>query len=169
MIVFGGGAIDCIVHNVSKTGAAFDVTSPVGIPEQFTLVIPGDGLNVGCRIIWRLGLSIGVKFDIGARGIAGGARDTESNREKHNGSERGASRFPAVRWLTLSVSRHRTTTPRPTPRQNRNHKAGSRRSRVKSGARLFIDGRLIRADPAIDLPPRARRARRFRGRSSVPT
>jgi PilZ domain len=72
MIVFGGGAIDCIVHNVSKTGAAFDVTSPVGIPEQFTLVIPGDGLNVGCRIIWRLGLSIGVKFDIGARGIAGG-------------------------------------------------------------------------------------------------
>jgi hypothetical protein len=51
------------VHIVSKTGAAFEVTSPVGIPEKFTLVIPGDGLNFACRVIWRLGLSIGVKFD----------------------------------------------------------------------------------------------------------
>jgi hypothetical protein len=48
---------------LSKTGAAFQVTSPVGIPEKFALVIPGDSLNLACRVIWRLGLSIGVKFD----------------------------------------------------------------------------------------------------------
>jgi hypothetical protein len=62
-IEFGGGAIDCAVRNVSKTGAAFEVASPVGIPEKLTLVIPGDGLNFSCRVIWRLGLSVGVKFD----------------------------------------------------------------------------------------------------------
>jgi len=61
-IEFGGGAIDCILRNVSKTGAAFEVTSPVGFPEKFTLVIPGDSLNLACRVIWRFGLSIGVKL-----------------------------------------------------------------------------------------------------------
>jgi hypothetical protein len=51
-IEFGGGAIDCILRQVSKT--AFEVTSPVGLPEKFTLVIPGENLNLACRVIWRL-------------------------------------------------------------------------------------------------------------------
>ena len=38
-ISFGGGAIDCTVRNFSETGAALDVTSPVGIPDHFTLLI----------------------------------------------------------------------------------------------------------------------------------
>jgi len=31
--------IDCSVRNVSNTGAALDVTSPIGIPDQFALVL----------------------------------------------------------------------------------------------------------------------------------
>jgi PilZ domain-containing protein len=62
-IEFGGGAIDCTVRNVSNTGAALDVTSPVGIPEKFTLVVPGDGLRFPCRIVWRRERRIGVAFD----------------------------------------------------------------------------------------------------------
>jgi len=31
-IGFGGGAIDCMVRNWSASGAALDVTSPLGIP-----------------------------------------------------------------------------------------------------------------------------------------
>jgi hypothetical protein len=62
-IEFGGGAFDCIVRKVSKTGASFEVISPVAIPEKFTLAIPGDGLNFACRVIWRMGRGIGVKFD----------------------------------------------------------------------------------------------------------
>ncbi len=31
-IEFNGGGIDCTLRNVSETGAALDVTSPVGIP-----------------------------------------------------------------------------------------------------------------------------------------
>jgi phosphate transport system protein len=42
-ISFGGGAaFDCTVRNLSETGAALEVISPVGIPERFTLVIEAD-------------------------------------------------------------------------------------------------------------------------------
>jgi hypothetical protein len=62
-IEFGGSAIDCTVRNVSNTGAALDVASPVGIPEKFTLFLPGDGLTFPCRIVWRKERRIGVVFE----------------------------------------------------------------------------------------------------------
>ena len=62
-IEFGGGAIDCTVRNLSKTGAALDVTSQIGVPEKFTLVLSGDGLHFPCRIVWRRERRIGVAFD----------------------------------------------------------------------------------------------------------
>ncbi len=62
-IEFGGGVIDCTVRNLSKAGAALDVTSPVGIPDKFTLVIPSDGQRFACRIIYRKEKRIGVAFD----------------------------------------------------------------------------------------------------------
>ena len=34
-IEFGGGVIDCAVRNLSETGAALSVESPVGIPSDF--------------------------------------------------------------------------------------------------------------------------------------
>ena len=61
-IEFGGGAIDCIVRNFSDTGAALDVTSPVGIPERFTLVIQADGTHLACTVVWRKEKRIGVRF-----------------------------------------------------------------------------------------------------------
>jgi hypothetical protein len=60
-IEFGGGAIDCMVRNISAAGAALDVTSPVGIPEHFTLIT--DGSHRPCRITWRKEKRIGVAFD----------------------------------------------------------------------------------------------------------
>ena len=61
-IEFGGGAIDCTVRNFSDTGAALDVTSPVGIPERFTLFIQADGTSLACTVVWRKEKRIGVKF-----------------------------------------------------------------------------------------------------------
>lgn len=61
-IEFGGGAIDCTVRNFSNTGAALDVTSPVGIPERFTLAIKADGTHLPCTVVWRKEKRIGVKF-----------------------------------------------------------------------------------------------------------
>jgi hypothetical protein len=60
-IQFGGGSIDCTVRNISDTGAALDVTSPLGIPAQFTLVT--DGNHLSCRVVWRKEKRIGVTFE----------------------------------------------------------------------------------------------------------
>jgi hypothetical protein len=62
-IEFGGGAIDCTIRNFSEAGAALDVTSPVGIPEQFTLFMQADGTHLPCTVVWRKEKRIGVKFD----------------------------------------------------------------------------------------------------------
>lgn len=62
-ISFGGGAIDCTVRNLSDTGAALEVISPVGIPERFTLVVEADHRHLPCRVIWRKEKRIGVHFE----------------------------------------------------------------------------------------------------------
>jgi PilZ domain len=60
----GGGTIDCTVRNLSDTGAALEVISPVGIPEQFTLVVEADNLKRPCRVVWRKEKRIGVHFQV---------------------------------------------------------------------------------------------------------
>lgn len=62
-IEFGGGAIDCTVRNMSGTGAALDVSSPVGIPDRFNLILPADGRHMPCHVVWRKEKRIGIAFD----------------------------------------------------------------------------------------------------------
>jgi PilZ domain len=59
----GGGAVDCVVRDLSITGAALEVSSQIGIPAKFTLVIPGDALHLPCAVVWRSQYRIGVHFD----------------------------------------------------------------------------------------------------------
>jgi hypothetical protein len=61
-IEFGGGAIDCTVRNISKTGAALEVLSPLYIPDRFTLVLHTEQLKRPCYIVWRKERRIGVAF-----------------------------------------------------------------------------------------------------------
>lgn len=61
-IEFNGGAIDCVVRNASTSGAALEVASPLGIPDQFTLVIANDRTTRRCRLVWRSERRIGVMF-----------------------------------------------------------------------------------------------------------
>jgi hypothetical protein len=62
-IEFGGDAIDCIVRNLSTTGAALEVSSQIGIPAKFKLFIPGDALHLPCAVVWRTEYRIGVHFE----------------------------------------------------------------------------------------------------------
>lgn len=62
-ITFGGGAIDCIVRNVSEIGATLEVGSSLYIPDRFTLVVQTDQLKRPCRVIWRNGMRLGVAFE----------------------------------------------------------------------------------------------------------
>jgi len=54
--------IDCVVRNTSAEGACLEVTSPLGIPDEFTLVIKPDSLFRKCQIVWRSARRIGVRF-----------------------------------------------------------------------------------------------------------
>jgi hypothetical protein len=62
-ISFGGSAIDCTVRNLSETGAALEVVTPLFIPNRFTLLIPTQPLKRPCHIVWRRERRIGVAFD----------------------------------------------------------------------------------------------------------
>src|SRR5882762_5771385 len=55
--------IDCMMRNLSTTGAALEVSNQIGVPSKFTLVVPGDGLHLACNVVWRSEYRIGVAFD----------------------------------------------------------------------------------------------------------
>jgi PilZ domain-containing protein len=61
-IEFNGGVIDCVIRNISETGAALEVASPLGIPETFNLVTSGDHPSRRCQVAWRKDKRIGVAF-----------------------------------------------------------------------------------------------------------
>lgn len=61
-ITFNGGGIDCTVRNISETGAALEVASPVGIPKDVTLIVEADNLKRECQVVWRKEKRIGVAF-----------------------------------------------------------------------------------------------------------
>ena len=49
----GGGGIDCMVRNISQSGARLEIASPIGLPDSFTLVIAADRLMRDCRAVWN--------------------------------------------------------------------------------------------------------------------
>ena len=61
-ISFGGAGISCTIRNLSDTGAALEVTSPIGIPQEFILVVEADNSTRQCRVVWRKERRIGVTF-----------------------------------------------------------------------------------------------------------
>jgi hypothetical protein len=64
-IEFSGSTIDCVVRNISETGAALEVASPMGIPAEFNLVISSNIAKRTCRVVWVEDKRIGVAFKPG--------------------------------------------------------------------------------------------------------
>ncbi len=62
-IEFGGIELDCTVRNISETGAAIEVASPLKCPIAFVLAIPSDGSVRHCHVVWRRGQRLGVRFN----------------------------------------------------------------------------------------------------------
>jgi hypothetical protein len=62
-IEFAGSTINCLIRNISISGAALDVTNPHDIPERFNLVFKTDDAHIPCHVIWRKEELIGVAFD----------------------------------------------------------------------------------------------------------
>lgn len=62
-IMFNRAAgIDCRVRNLSPVGACLEVTSQLGIPDDFVLVIEHDHLKQPCHVIWRTATRLGIAF-----------------------------------------------------------------------------------------------------------
>jgi PilZ domain-containing protein len=67
-IAFGhGSVIDCTIRNISSTGACLAVASPVGIPDEFELVLSADEKRWPCTVVWRSANQIGVAFRLEER------------------------------------------------------------------------------------------------------
>jgi hypothetical protein len=62
-IMFGSAAsVDCIIRNMSDTGASLEVENPAGIPDEFTLLIRPEIIKRSCHVVWRTERRIGVRF-----------------------------------------------------------------------------------------------------------
>ncbi len=61
-IVAGGGVVDCIVENMSDTGARVRLANPTPLPEAFALRFP-DGASHAARRRWSFGTAVGLEFE----------------------------------------------------------------------------------------------------------
>lgn len=63
-IVFNNAAssIDCLVRDMSASGARLQVESVLGIPDEFTLVLADGSPPRQCTVRWKQARSIGVAF-----------------------------------------------------------------------------------------------------------
>jgi len=57
-----GLATDCIIRNLSESGACLEVSSPRDIPDSFRLIIRPELLTRNCEVAWRSGQRVGVHF-----------------------------------------------------------------------------------------------------------
>lgn len=55
-------AVPCSVRDISNAGARIRVESTFNVPDRFELIIEIDGLGADCKVAWRKGNDIGVRF-----------------------------------------------------------------------------------------------------------
>jgi hypothetical protein len=64
LILDGNMQRDCVLSDISDTGARIDVASPNELPDFFTLLLSGNGSpRRKCRVVWRQDKQVGVNFD----------------------------------------------------------------------------------------------------------
>lgn len=59
-IGFNGSGIECLVCNVSESGAAIEIKGAICVPESFNLTVDSEAMN--CRVVWRKYQRLGVTF-----------------------------------------------------------------------------------------------------------
>jgi hypothetical protein len=69
------GTIDCRIRNLSPIGACLEVTSQIGIPDEFLLLIDSNHIKQHCRVIWRNPKQLGVEFATGQAETIGDKHD----------------------------------------------------------------------------------------------
>ena len=62
-INYGGDKHPCVIRDISSTGAALEFSDLIRIPDEFTLMMPEERLNLSCRVVWRSQYRVGVTFE----------------------------------------------------------------------------------------------------------
>jgi hypothetical protein len=62
-IIFGtSSVIDCVVRNVTNTGARVQIANTVDLPEGLGLTFDGGYSIRPCKVIWRTVTETGIQF-----------------------------------------------------------------------------------------------------------
>jgi hypothetical protein len=64
-IEFDGRTVECVLRNISATGAALQVDRRLCIPHEFKLNVPHSEIQ-NCRVVWRKEPLIGLEFEVAA-------------------------------------------------------------------------------------------------------
>lgn len=71
------GPVPCVIKDMSSTGARLELQAQRGgpisrerVPDQFTLYMPTDRVEVECQVMWRQGQLLGVRYTSPARRTA---------------------------------------------------------------------------------------------------
>ena len=62
VFVKGVQTMECLIRNMSLTGARIDVTNPAALPDEFTLFIGDEGMHRECEVMSRTDSSAGLRF-----------------------------------------------------------------------------------------------------------
>jgi hypothetical protein len=74
-------AVDCVVRDISETGARLQFSNPMKYPEFMDLHIPIKGQNFHSKVMWNDGNEIGVAFHATSNtGVGDIGLDTRVNR-----------------------------------------------------------------------------------------
>lgn len=65
-IHFNGISKDCVIRNISETGAKLELGGVGKVPNTMKLIVDGNQA-LTCRVVWRTIREIGVQF-MGAKG-----------------------------------------------------------------------------------------------------
>jgi len=58
-----GAKHDCVLVDISDTGARLELAAPAAMPETFRLLLSAGGeVRRECRIVWRSSNQVGVQF-----------------------------------------------------------------------------------------------------------
>ena len=61
-VIDGGAVFDCVVENMSASGAKLRFGNPTSLPAAFALRFP-DGTSHAARRRWSLGTAVGIEFE----------------------------------------------------------------------------------------------------------
>ena len=58
----GAQRAECVIRDISETGARVQISSAINIPEHFELFIPQRNRRDKARLVWRSGEEVGLVF-----------------------------------------------------------------------------------------------------------